>query len=62
MLCTLLCRPESLTNALWGNWAISPKDKRVVRIKRSGPGSNAKAKPLFVQLVLEAIWKVGEID
>lgn len=54
-------RAEQLTKALWGDWAISPKDKRVVRIKRKGAGSDSKAKPLFVQLVLEAVWKVGGV-
>jgi len=58
-LCRLgaCCRPEALTNALWGDWAISPKEKRVVRIKRKG-GEVSKAKPLFVQLVLETVYKV----
>lgn len=54
-----MARPDQLTGALWGDWALSPKDKRVVRIKRRGGGADAKAKPLFVQLVLEAVWKVG---
>eukprot|EP00983_Pelagomonas_calceolata_P039161 1137061-Pelagomonas_calceolata.AAC.8 len=58
MTCLVLARPESLTNALWGDWTISPKEKRVVRIKSKGAGSS-KAKPLFVQLVLETVYKVG---
>ncbi|KAF5828041.1 hypothetical protein DUNSADRAFT_18295 [Dunaliella salina] len=56
MVRLVIARPESLTNALWGDWTISPKEKRVVRIKSKGAGSS-KAKPLFVQLVLETVYK-----
>lgn len=41
---------------LWGDYTFSPKDKRVVKLKRSG--SDSKAKPMFVQFILDAIWKV----
>jgi hypothetical protein len=64
MLCTRLsldfhCRREALVNALWGDYSFSPKDKRVVKIKRS---ESSRAKPMFVQFVLEPIWKVGPLS
>ncbi|KAG2439846.1 hypothetical protein HYH02_010478 [Chlamydomonas schloesseri] len=48
------CKPEALVRGLWGDWAFSPKDKRVVRANRRG---GAKLKPMFVQFALEPIWK-----
>ncbi|KAJ9529927.1 hypothetical protein QJQ45_023207, partial [Haematococcus lacustris] len=49
-------RTEALTRALWGDFAFSAKDKRVVRLRRGG--ADSKAKPMFVQFILEAVWKV----
>jgi ribosome assembly protein 1 len=51
------CKAASLQRALWGDYAYQPKTKRIVRIKASQQG---RMKPLFVQLALEPIWKVGE--
>jgi len=50
------CKPEALTRVLWGDYTFSPKDKRVVRLRRRG-GDAKGAKPMFVQFVLEAIWR-----
>ncbi|PNW73585.1 hypothetical protein CHLRE_13g564950v5 [Chlamydomonas reinhardtii] len=50
------CKPEALVRGLWGDWAFSPKDKRVVRANKRGGGSKA-LKPMFVQFALEPIWK-----
>lgn len=52
---------EKLEKVLWGNYFFDPKTKRVI----SGSSSAAKAlkgtpKPLFVQLVLDNLWKVYE--
>lgn len=52
---------ENLEKVLWGNFFFDPKSKRVI----SGSSSAAKAlkgtpKPLFVQLVLDNIWKIYE--
>lgn len=45
----------NLRRALWGDWFLDPKTKRVVSRK----GLNGRPlKPLFVQFVLENIWKV----
>lgn len=44
---------------MWGDYGFSAKDKRVVQLKRKD-GSEAKAKPMFVQFILEPLWKVGE--
>ena len=49
------CKAAALERALWGNYAYQPKTKRIVRLK----GEAARGKPLFVQLALEPIWKVG---
>ena len=44
-----------LRRVLWGDWFLDPKTKRVVGRKKLG-GRNLK--PLFVQFVLENIWRV----
>lgn len=45
----------NLRRALWGDWFLDPKTKRVVGRK----GLNGRPlKPLFVQFVLENIWRV----
>ncbi|PRW32859.1 ribosomal S5 Elongation factor G III V family [Chlorella sorokiniana] len=48
------CKAAALQRALWGDFAYQPKTKRIVRIKSDQQG---RAKPLFVQLALEPIWK-----
>jgi hypothetical protein len=56
--CACLChatRPAALTRALWGDYTYSAKDKRVVRIK---PSEASRIKPMFVQMILEPVWKV----
>lgn len=49
------CKAAALERALWGDYAYQPKTKRIVRIKQDQYG---RAKPLFVQLALEPLWKV----
>ena len=49
------CKASALQRALWGDYAYQPKSKRIVRIRGEQQG---RAKPLFVQLALEPIWKV----
>lgn len=51
-------KPEALCTALWGPYAFSPKDKRVVKLKGRDSG---KAKPMFVQFALEPIWKAYSV-
>lgn len=46
-----------LRRVLWGDWYLDPKSKRVVGRKKLA-GRNLK--PLFVQFVLENIWRVYE--
>lgn len=48
------CNASALRRALWGDYAYSPKSKRIVKIKGDAIG---RTKPLFVQLALEPIWK-----
>lgn len=50
------CKAGALQRALWGDFAYQAKTKRIVRIKNDQIG---RLKPLFVQLALEPIWKVG---
>ena len=50
------CKAAALQKAMWGEYAYQAKTKRIVRIKGDQQG---RAKPLFVQLALEPIWKVG---
>ncbi|CAK9786141.1 P-loop containing nucleoside triphosphate hydrolase protein [Cutaneotrichosporon oleaginosum] len=48
----------NLRRALWGDWFLDPKTKRVVGRK----GLNGRPlKPLFVQFVLDNIWKVYNV-
>ncbi len=51
-------KPEALVRALWGEYSFQPKEKRVVRIRRQGEG---KLKPMFVQFVLEPLWKAYSV-
>ncbi|EFJ51620.1 hypothetical protein VOLCADRAFT_56931, partial [Volvox carteri f. nagariensis] len=56
------CKTEALVRGLWGDWAFSPKDKRVVRTSRKGGGAGGgKLKPMFVQFALEPIWKAYSV-
>jgi len=50
-------KERNLRRVLWGDWFLDPKTKRVVGRNKLG-GRNLK--PLFVQFVLENIWKVYE--
>lgn len=51
----LKIKEGNLRRVLWGEWYLDPKTKRVVSRK----ALNGRAlKPLFVQFVLENIWKV----
>lgn len=48
-------KEANLRRVLWGDWYLDPKTKRVVgRNKLAG----RNLKPLFVQFVLENIWRV----
>lgn len=47
----------NLRRVLWGDWYLDPKTKRVVGRKKLA-GRNLK--PMFVQFVLENIWRVYE--
>lgn len=46
-----------LRNVLWGDFYLDPKTKRVIGRKKLG-GRNLK--PMFVQFVLENVWRVYE--
>ena len=48
------CSFKALRKGLWGDWYYHPKSKRIVG-KQTAAG---KLKPLFVQLVLDPIWKL----
>lgn len=50
------CKAAALQRALWGDFAYQPKTKRIVRIRGELAG---RARPLFVQLALEPIWKAS---
>lgn len=50
---------EKLEKVLWGDFYFDPKTKRVVDAKHF-KGNVGSRKPLFVQLVLDNIWKVYE--
>jgi len=49
------CKEEPLYRALWGNFVFHPKTKRIARLK-----SSSSEKPLFVQWILDPIWKAYE--
>jgi ribosome assembly protein 1 len=48
------CSAKALKKGLWGDWFYHPKSKKIVG-KKTAAG---KLKPLFVQLVLDPIWKL----
>lgn len=48
------CKATVLEKALWGEYMLQPKTRRIVRIKASQRG---RIKPLFVSLALDPIWK-----
>ena len=48
-------KEANLRRVLWGDWYLDPKTKRVVGRKKLA-GRNLK--PMFVQFVLENIWRV----
>ncbi len=48
------CKASALEKALWGEYTLQPKTRRIVRIKASQRG---RVKPLFVSLALDPIWK-----
>ena len=48
-------KERNLRKVLWGDWYLDPKTKRVVGRKKLA-GRNLK--PMFVQFVLENIWRV----
>lgn len=50
-------RPDNLRRALWGDFYLDPKTKRVLTRKHLDV-SKKVLKPLFVQFVLENVWAV----
>ena len=46
-------RRDVLLRALWGDYYFSPKEKKILKIKKS-----STAQPMFVTHVLENIWKL----
>ena len=46
--------PRQLRRTLWGEYAYSAKTQKVTKIQ----STSAKAKPLFVRLVLRMVWRV----
>ncbi len=51
----LKIKEGNLRRVLWGDWYLDPKSKRVVGRKKLA-GRNLK--PMFVQFVLENVWRV----
>ncbi|VVT52975.1 uncharacterized protein SAPINGB_P003341 [Magnusiomyces paraingens] len=49
---------EKLEKVLWGNYYFDPKTKRVLSAGSSAAKTLKNPKPLFVQLVLDNIWKI----
>ena len=50
-------KEANLRRVLWGDWYLDPKTKRVVGRKKL---AGRPLKPMFVQFVLENIWRVYE--
>ena len=50
------CSERVLEKALWGNYFYNPKTKKIIS-KRSSSLNQQKTKPLFVQFVLDPIYK-----
>jgi ribosome assembly protein 1 len=50
-------KESNLRKVLWGEWYLDPKTKRVVGRKKL---AGRPLKPMFVQFVLENIWRVYE--
>jgi ribosome assembly protein 1 len=48
------CSSKALRKGLWGDWFYHPKSKKIVGKKTAG----GKLKPLFVQCILDPIWKL----
>lgn len=51
---------ENLEKVLWGDYYFDPKTRKVISGNSSAAKMLRNSKPLFVQLVLENIWKVYE--
>ena len=52
---------QKLRRVLWGDFYLDPKTKRVVGRKKAFEGGKGRSlKPLFVQFILDNIWKVYE--
>ncbi|KAK9830922.1 hypothetical protein WJX81_005694 [Elliptochloris bilobata] len=49
--------PKALARTMWGDYAYQAKARRIVRIR---PEQQGKAKPLFVQLALDPLWRAYE--
>lgn len=50
-------KPGALQHVLWGDWTFSAKTKRA---QRRSP-TDQKSKPMFVQFVLEQLWKAYDV-
>eukprot|EP00927_Polykrikos_kofoidii_P072767 TRINITY_DN68859_c0_g1_i1.p1 TRINITY_DN68859_c0_g1~~TRINITY_DN68859_c0_g1_i1.p1 ORF type:complete len:1204 (+),score=224.66 TRINITY_DN68859_c0_g1_i1:171-3614(+) len=51
-------KPAVLHKVLWGEWCFNPKTKRAMLRSRG----DTKTKPMFVQFVLEQLWRVYSIS
>ena len=51
------CSSSALRRGLWGDWFYNPKTRKIVGRKAAG----GKLKPLFVQCVLDPIWKLYKV-
>ena len=50
---------KALVKALWGPYCYQPKTKSICHLSKAG----RSAKPMFVQFVLEGVWRIyGAID
>jgi ribosome assembly protein 1 len=49
------CKPSVLRAAMWGDFTLNSKTKRITRIKRDQRAAGVK--PLFVTMALEPLWK-----
>ncbi|KIY98160.1 hypothetical protein MNEG_9798, partial [Monoraphidium neglectum] len=50
-------KPAALAQAMWGDYAFLPKEKRVVKLKRQGGSGGGGQKTMFEQFALEPLWK-----
>lgn len=54
----LKCKPTALLRGLWGDFSFQPKSGRIMKCSSSSSSVN---KPMFVQFVLEPLWRVYSV-